>query len=498
MSSITFDGGVRELGGNQILLEDKGTKIYFDFGINFKRYSKYFLFPYSPKKFNALCVYIEKEIYPNRPGIYRNDYLKQIGRKEEEKSIDAIVLSHAHLDHTAGIHFLRPDITIYTDVSTRKILYALQKTSGTPFNEFIELTYYNELVPKVNGEGFRFLRRGEGTIRRPVNLFEPKKPFKIGDVEIEAYPVDHSMPGAHGFIIHSSKGVIVYTGDLRFRGRRREDTEAFIEAARQAKPKYLLCEGSLIDKKQVGSEDDIVKQVSDEIDKHSGMIIVSYPPRDLDRVETLCRIARRTKRQLVIDTRQAFLLDLFNGEYGYPKTSSNLLRIFMPRKGAGLIDTEYEDLWETDYFSWERKYIEHKNRVTLDELKKNPGAFIVSLSFSSLDDLIELEPPKDSYYLRLHPEPYTEELELQENVTINWLKAHNLFHEEQLPLFGEDSYNIPQAHVTGHMSQEETTYLINRINPDVLIPIHTLYPEWFRDMFKGDVLIFERGEKLEL
>lgn len=493
MSSITFYGGPRELGGNQILLEDKGIRILLDFGINFNRFGKYFLFPYSPKKFNVLDVLLDKELYPYIPGMYRNDYLRQMGRKSEEKNIDGVILSHAHLDHSAGIHFLRNDIAIYTDVSTKKILYALQKTSGTHFSEFIECSYYNEIVPKLGG-GLRFLREGEATARRPIYTFD-QKIFKIGDVEIETYPVDHSIPGACGFIICSSKGKIVYSGDLRLRGRRMENTEEFIEAAREAKPKYLLCEGSLIDKKHVGSEDSIVEEVSKEISKHKGLIIVSYPPRDLDRIESLRRIARRTKRQLVIDTRQAFLLDLFNGDYGYPKTSSKQLRIFVPKKGAGLIDTEHEDLWERDYFSWEEKYIWHKNRVTLDELKRNSGSFILYLSYSSLDDLVELEPPEDSYYIRLHSEPYTEEMELQENVTINWLKAYNLLHE-QLPLF--EGYNIPQAHVTGHMSLEETSYFINRINPEVLIPIHTFYPEWFRDIFKGDVLIVERGEKVEL
>ena len=33
MTSLTFYGGVNEIGGNKILLEDKGTKIFLDFGM---------------------------------------------------------------------------------------------------------------------------------------------------------------------------------------------------------------------------------------------------------------------------------------------------------------------------------------------------------------------------------------------------------------------------------------------------------------------------------
>ena len=32
MVNLTFYGGAEEIGGNKILLEDKGAKIYLDFG----------------------------------------------------------------------------------------------------------------------------------------------------------------------------------------------------------------------------------------------------------------------------------------------------------------------------------------------------------------------------------------------------------------------------------------------------------------------------------
>jgi len=35
MVKITFYGGVAEIGGNKILLEDQGSRILLDFGMNF-------------------------------------------------------------------------------------------------------------------------------------------------------------------------------------------------------------------------------------------------------------------------------------------------------------------------------------------------------------------------------------------------------------------------------------------------------------------------------
>ena len=42
MTSLTFYGGVNEIGGNKILLEEKGTRILLDFGQSFDFGAEYF------------------------------------------------------------------------------------------------------------------------------------------------------------------------------------------------------------------------------------------------------------------------------------------------------------------------------------------------------------------------------------------------------------------------------------------------------------------------
>jgi len=42
MTSLTFYGGVNEIGGNKILLKDKDTKVFLDFGKSFSRRANYF------------------------------------------------------------------------------------------------------------------------------------------------------------------------------------------------------------------------------------------------------------------------------------------------------------------------------------------------------------------------------------------------------------------------------------------------------------------------
>ena len=35
MTSVTFHGGVNDIGGNQFLVKDKDTKVFMDFGMSF-------------------------------------------------------------------------------------------------------------------------------------------------------------------------------------------------------------------------------------------------------------------------------------------------------------------------------------------------------------------------------------------------------------------------------------------------------------------------------
>jgi len=44
-------------------------------------------------------------------------------------------------------------------------------------------------------------------------------------------------------------------------------------------------------------------------------------------------------------------------------------------------------------------------------------------------------------------------------------------------------------HASGHLSQNDIVKVIEEINPDKIIPIHTQHPEWFRATFPKTVTI---------
>jgi len=50
MPALTFYGGVNEIGGNKILFEADGTKLFLDFGMSFNVANQYFAEFLQPRK----------------------------------------------------------------------------------------------------------------------------------------------------------------------------------------------------------------------------------------------------------------------------------------------------------------------------------------------------------------------------------------------------------------------------------------------------------------
>jgi ribonuclease J len=96
-TTLTFYGGVNEIGGNKILLQDRDTRVFFDFGMSFAMkkqfYSPPFLSPRSEKSLQELGI------LPQITGVYKFD--------QSPPEVDAVFISHGHLDHSAYLSFIK-------------------------------------------------------------------------------------------------------------------------------------------------------------------------------------------------------------------------------------------------------------------------------------------------------------------------------------------------------------------------------------------------------
>ena len=495
MCWLTFYGGVGEIGGNKILVEDGGKRLWFDFGMSFDQSGRYFAEFLQPKKYNGVLDFLELGLLPrlsDMGGFYRDDYLTHAGMETQDRAAyDGVFLSHAHADHSFYIHFLKREIPIYASEVTRRTLAAIETTSTSGFTDFLNFKETFKLRPKKRGGGLMRVRGEESKLGRDFRAIEGR--VTIGDMAIEALAVNHSIPGALGFIIHTSKGAIVYTGDLRFHGYGGELTRRFAASAASSRPIALICEGTRIDQEESLTEQDVQDRVGRVVRDTNNLVIANYPWKDIERMRSFYEVARGMGRRLALSLKQAYLVKLLQGtDAGAPSLDDEHIAIYIDRKDWGLVTKPGypRDIVEQDYESWERGFLSYPNAVTCDDIHRNQGDFIIRIDFFDLPDLINIRPAEGSCYIRSITEPLDEEAKIELWRVENWLRHFGLY-----PYVGLDPRD--KVHASGHASGPELKGLIEEIGPKVVFPVHTEKPERFQDIVPTgtEVIVPEVGSK---
>ena len=169
---------------------------------------------------------------------------------------------------------------------THAILKAMEETGVGTFTEILRHKQSFAIRPKKRGEGFTKVKGGEAESSRPVTVFDYGSPFKVGPMEIVPHEVDHSLPGATAYIIHTSEGTILYTGDFRFHGYKRDATEAMIDAASEEDIAAVIVEGTRITEETGNTETEVFNEAGKIIEETQKLAIVNFPARDLARLLT--------------------------------------------------------------------------------------------------------------------------------------------------------------------------------------------------------------------
>jgi len=487
---LTFYGGIKKIGGNKILLEDKNTKIFLDFGMNFEEHQNYFTEYMPPRKCNCIKDFIYLGLLPHLKGIYRRDYCKHMGLDtNKENLVDGVLISHAHIDHVGYVHFLRKDLPIYASAETMAVMEMFSRIGASGFEEFTGFKPSFQLIQKKKGEGLKRREARNGTEERDVRIFEFGKMFSIGNLEILPCRVDHSLPGATGYIIYTSEGPLVYTGDLRFHGRHNNWSYDFVKKAADSEPAVMLSEGTRIKEKEANTEDYVQSESTKCIKGKKGLVIANFPIRDTERLLTFYNTAVSNNRNLVIEYRQALLLDLLHekGTEGLPQSTDENIRIFYPKKSWGLVGrTDFpEEQIEKDYKLWEKTYFSRENVIDAQEIRRRQKDYLMFMNYFQLNNLIDLEPMEGSAHIRSICEPFSEEMELDQKRIDNWLRMFGLYPEHKI-------------HSSGHACGPAIFDMIENINPKKLLPIHTLYPKTFKEILGVKIVFPEYGKKISI
>lgn len=492
MDTLEFYGGVNEIGGNKIKANLDSTSLFLDFGMGFSKVGEFFTDFMSPRVGNGIDDYLEMGLLPRIKGIYREDLLRHKGLPyEDNPAVDGLLLSHAHADHADYIAFLRKDIPLYMSFYSKIILEVLDCTGSKGILKYAPRDQYR--ISERTGK----FTKDSAVVKREVHVLEPYRKETINDLDVQLAPVDHSLPGAAAYLIEGKDERMVYSGDLRFHGRNKEDSEKFVREAAKFSPNIMLCEGTRIDSEEhrradddertyFEFEEDIESDAHKLISGHNGLVIANFPVRDLDRLITFYNIAKDTDRTLLLNLQQACLLmriEQKSDKTIYPSLDDEHIGIYIPRKGKGAyLDDTYAffgDEWKCydeeegikDYFKWERKFLDYSNAVTYNGVKENESQYILRLDNFSFKELIDIR-PENAIYIHSITSPFNEEMQLSYEITENWL----------------NHFNIPinkSFHVSGHARGPELLDMIREINPDVLYPIHTTRIDLF-DVLKED------------
>ncbi|MCW3983204.1 MAG: MBL fold metallo-hydrolase [Candidatus Bathyarchaeota archaeon] len=484
MVKLTFYGGVNEIGGNKILLEDKDARVFLDFGMSFGTANRYFSEFLQPRKCNGLGDFFEFGLIPNLKGIYRQDFLKHMGIEKEELDFDGVLVSHAHADHASYINHLREDLPIYSSPETFSILKAMNDTGAGSFNDLTELVRCFETYINKKGELSRKTSQTHEDllIERDFRTFKFGESFKIKHLTIEPYQVDHSLPGATGYIIHTSSGTVVYTGDFRFHGRREKKTQEFMDACRSAEPDVLIIEGTRIDSDSDKKEIDVEQEICSYTSKAKGLSVCNWSIRDTDRMLSFLNAAKHMGKKLAISLKQAYLLDQLSkcSDTLAPKLEDENIEIYAARKSWGMIGDSSCDkkIRNQDYDTWERPYLDRA--ICYQEVRENQDEFLMFCSNFDLKEMIDVKPCKGSVYIKSACEPFDAEMKIDWNRVKNWINHFGM--------------KINRTHVSGHASGLHLKQFIDYVVPKVVIPIHTENADAFKNWSKKVIIPTKIGD----
>ena len=483
---LTFYGGVNEIGGNKILLEDKDAKIFLDFGMSFNQANRYFSEFLQPRKCNGLGDFIEFGLIPDIKGLYRQDFLNHMERPNEELGFDGVLLSHAHADHASYINHLREDIPIFCSQETYCILKALNDTGAGSFNDITDLTRCFETYVNKKGEFSRKTTRTHEDllVERNFEIFEFGEPFKIKHLTIVPFKVDHSLSGATGYIIHTSSGTVVYTGDFRFHGRREKETLAFMEACKEAEPDVLIIEGTRIDDGSSKTEDDVEEEICNFSGNAKGLSVCSWPIRDTDRMLSFLNAAKKMDKKLAISLKQAYLLNQLSNcsDTLAPKLNDENIELYANRKSWGTIGDSSCSLKirNQDYDVWERPYLDMT--ICYKELMDTQKDYLMFCSNFDLKELIDIKPIEGSVYIKSSCEPFDAEMEIDWKRVKNWINHFGL--------------NVESTHVSGHASGPQLKEFVEQVNAKNVIPVHTQNAKTFTNWSKNVTVLGNVGEAI--
>lgn len=280
---------------------------------------------------------------------------------------------------------------------------------------------------------------------KQARIFTPGKRFQIGDIFVTPFTVDHSACDSYMFLIDADGKKILYTGDFRLHGFRGKAMLKILDKL-VGKVDVLIIEGTTLSRPntELVTEKELQKKVKGYLEQYQ-YVFVLCASTNLDRICALSK-AVPSGKYFICDEYQSKLLDLMQQHWGnysslyqnIKKTvyGENLLQCFREKGFLMMVRNNREFRKIIRQFAPEKSLILYS---MWDGYRTNGG--------SSIPDFLDL--------------------------TGCWKPLHT----------------------SGHASQKAIKMVIEKVDPDIVIPIHTDNPDMLQSVCpQKKVLILRDGE----
>jgi ribonuclease J len=420
---LVIHRGAKEIGGSCVEVSTGTTRLVLDLGLPLVTADRTPFDTCAALRKSTAALIADGTIRPVA-GLFKHD----------GPPPDAILLSHAHLDHMGLIARSRPDVPVYATTGTSKMMLAGSLFAGRA---------------ALNRARHRPVRSGHS--------------FTIGDVTVMPLAVDHSTFGSVAFLLEANGKRLLYTGDLRTHGRKPGMKKALLAAIRSRPIDVLLVEGTHLGRggEQRVTEYAVEREVVRHVRAAPGLVLAAFSPQDVDRLVTIYRAAVRTGRTFVADAYAATVMHLVSGEAYIPRpVRSKGIRVF--------------------YNAAFRRKNNHK---------------LIALFERSRIDLAEVLAQPDKHLMVFRPSmtalDFRRQLPSKVRVLYGYWKGY-LDNPDWVALMQQvkqvDGEFIP-AHASGHIYIDDLVEFTRAVKARTVIPIHTFEPEQFRTHFANAVVL---------
>ena len=378
-------GGTGEIGKNLVVFEYGETIVLIDGGVKFP----------------------DDELLGIDLVIPDISYLEK--RKDK---IKGIFITHGHEDHIGGLPYILPKLQIP--------VYATALTIG---------------LVKVK------LQERGGYPENLLNVITPGQPMQIGELEVEAFRVTHSIPDAVGYGILSPVGRVVYTGDFKIDytpiDGQEMDLQKLAEWGKEG-VLALICDSTNAERTGVTLSEKVVGKTMREVfSRAEGKIIMATFASNVHRIQQAVNAAAELKRKVCVVGRSMEQVVTTSQELGY---------LHFPEPDMLIEASSVNEIASSRLL------------ILTTGSQGEPMAALTRMATGSHRQVNVS--PGDTVMISATPVPGNEK---SVGRTIN-----HLFQMGAEVITKE----MGQVHVSGHASQEEMKLMIRLTQPKFLIPHH--------------------------